>query len=278
MDSEKQAHDERIKALLEERVQRAKQCAERLLQGNLGWSSVESKDFVENLYNKIPVLSWSFKMKLYVEGIVRWYCEGKIDLTNQQDLFRVNQMMKVLSRSIERDDLRCNFYSEIHNRLLSFAEVVQFLDIDVDDTPTLGTSEHTFEVVEIETSQELNRYYDLIKRWCIAQYEDVFDEYITNGLNKLYLVLRDDYKEVKASPGDNPPYDDYGFSIMAVIVSPDSGIISITSRWNFEDSDLFVTPDALKELIGADSFNKISLNHTTLNSQDGEPTPRRQNY
>lgn len=79
--------------------------------------------------------------------------------------------------------------------------------------------------------------------------EIAFNEHTLNGANQFYFLLRSDYKVVPKSPGEEYPYDDYGYSMIAVCIGPDGNLESSTSRWNFDDyHDNFLDLNELGEL------------------------------
>jgi hypothetical protein len=79
-----------------------------------------------------------------------------------------------------------------------------------------------------------------------------------NGSGKFYFCLREGWKDEKPIPGNNYPYDNYGYSIIAVSVDADGNITSVTSRWNFDDGrDNFLTVAQLREVLGDKSVQII---------------------
>lgn len=236
--------------------QRARHAAISMLV-NSGLEEEKAKQLVYSLYHSIPSLKDS--MKIYVEGVVRWYLEGDIDLSSSKDLSRVNTFLKVLANSPARDALDRNFYSEFSDRLISFDEAKELVNVDTDIEADFDDIEgHNYTVVRIHSFEELQKYAAFAPKWCISSSEEAYNAYTINGTNKLYLCLRDDYKEIPATPGENNPRDAYGCSMIAVITDPDLQFASTTSRWNSsEEADNFINENQLKELIGEDEFVKL---------------------
>lgn len=64
-------------------------------------------------------------------------------------------------------------------------------------------------------------------------------------------LSQDDFKSVKPIHGDDTPHDDYGLSLLAVIVDLDSELSSVTSRWNTSiEADNYLSKEDLQELLG----------------------------
>ena len=70
--------------------------------------------------------------------------------------------------------------------------------------------------------------------WCICHegtLRSMYPQY-TGGGGKVYVLLRGDYKEVEMKEGPDCPLDDYGLSMICVIVGPDGLPDNVTTRWN----------------------------------------------
>ena len=82
--------------------------------------------------------------------------------------------------------------------------------------------------------------------WCVADSERKYDAFAANGENSIYVVLHKDYQNI-SEPGAygycltylqqigkeaHPPYDDYGLSMILLVVAQDGSLIYCTSRWN----------------------------------------------
>lgn len=57
----------------------------------------------------------------------------------------------------------------------------------------------------------------------------------------------------------NFPHDKYGYSLIAVEVTPENKIASVTSRWNTcaGDTGDFLFPENLRKVLGEENFNKL---------------------
>lgn len=63
-------------------------------------------------------------------------------------------------------------------------------------------------------------------------------------------------------PGMGFPHDKYGYSLIAVEVTPENRIESVTSRWNTcaGDAGDFLSPEDLRKVLGEENFNKLFSN------------------
>lgn len=61
-------------------------------------------------------------------------------------------------------------------------------------------------------------------------------------------------------PGIGFPHDKYGYSLIAVEVTPENKIASVTSRWNTYAGDTgdFLTEQELKSILGIENYRRLS--------------------
>ena len=232
--------------------QRSRNAALSLLEGQ-GLSEEEARTFLTNLYERIPNLKCD--LRKFTQGIVRWHIEGQLDLTTLKDCFKVNTLLHVIRNSPAMDMYDKDFVSDLSGRKDSFADVQDTLRVDLDyssDDSQGISQDHNYTVVPIESYKQALEYKDLAPDWCILESEEAYNSHTFDGQSKFYFCLRDDYQSVKPAPGPDFPYDDYGYSVIAVCKDADGEISSVTSRWNFDDAhDNFLTRSELKEVLGA---------------------------
>lgn len=94
--------------------------------------------------------------------------------------------------------------------------------------------------------------------WCIVISEESFKEYTSNG-NRFYFCGNGDWWDVPCKPGMGFPHDRYGYSLIAVEVTPENKIASVTSRWNTYagDNGDFITEYELKSILGTENYTKL---------------------
>ena len=200
-----------------------------------------------SMLDDIP--SFNGPTKKFEEGIVRWIIEGQFDLSNQNDKLRLTKLLKVLAGSPAYDVFDKNFVSELTQQPESPESVANTINVDLESCESTANANHSYDVVKISTYSDLTPYANFGKNWCISNSETVFYEYLQHGSANMYLCLRDDYKTVVPTPGDTFPHDNYGLSMIVVIVSGGK-VISVTSRWNdcFEGDEFFADIELRKVL------------------------------
>jgi Icc-related predicted phosphoesterase len=134
---------------------------------------------------------------------------------------------------------------------MSEEELLNYLDAGVDDCETRRDG-HTYKMVKIDSYDDALKYVDYASDWCIVESSGAFDEH-TKGGNQFYFFERDDMRRYhRKTFGDGYPYDNYGLSLIALCVDKRGNIVSITSRWNYEENyDHYFDRQGLEEVINA---------------------------
>ena len=143
----------------------------------------------------------------------------------------------------------------------------------------LSNKQHTYTVVGPLTFEQAKKYglnSCSDSKICYTQGSDNWDSYLDEGNNELYIFLRDDWKDIpeihtecKIFP-DHPEwtgYDDYGLSMLFVIVNPGLGrLMYCNTRWNHggdykpefgNNVDHVLTVGELKQIVGEELINQI---------------------
>ena len=111
------------------------------------------------------------------------------------------------------------------------------------------TPNQDYTIKRITNFQEMQAYYPLTPShspWCVAYSERKFDAFSANGANGIYVILHYDYKSINETAGTQrslsflqaidkeptSPYDDYGLSMILIIIDNEGSLINCTSRWN----------------------------------------------
>ena len=96
------------------------------------------------------------------------------------------------------------------------------------------------------------RQYFPVSPWCICTSQMMWDSYTLEGKNTVYFCLKDGFEDIPAEPGENCPLDEYGTSMLAVIVDGDGDLCTATPRWNDANgsSDYLLTEENVVDIIG----------------------------
>lgn len=119
----------------------------------------------------------------------------------------------------------------------------------------MDLSKTRYQVVRIDSYEQLMPYSEYTE-WCIV-FSDIAMDYYLEGGKKLYVLIRSDIPRVRKAKGKGYPKDDYGLSLIAMIVSPD-GSFECTSRWNsFEEPPQLLTREELRQMISKKDYDMI---------------------
>ena len=112
-----------------------------------------------------------------------------------------------------------------------------------------------YSVVKIDNYEQMMTYSEYTE-WCIV-FSDLAMDYYLQGGKKLYILIRSDMPRVPKAKGEGYPKDDYGLSLIAMIVDND-GSFECTSRWNsFEEPPQLLTREELISMLDKKDYEKI---------------------
>ena len=139
---------------------------------------------------------------------------------------------------------------------MSEEQLLEFVD-GVKDTRS-DKEKHSYKIISVDSFQAAKQYEHYAPTWCIFQSEDVFYEETHQGACHFIFCKRDDADEYRQIAfGEGYPYDNYGMSFIAVLLSKENRVVSVTSRRNWdEDYDHYLNNQQLKEALGIDLFLK----------------------
>jgi hypothetical protein len=95
-----------------------------------------------------------------------------------------------------------------------------------------------YEIVKIDSFNDAKKYYTYTNpnsRWCLTHMDDMYDTYTCNGFNKIYFCLKHGFEDIDPVVGENAPLDEYGLSMLSIIVNEEGELAYCTTRWNHEN-------------------------------------------
>lgn len=193
------------------------------------------------------------RMGKYYPGILNWEEQGRFKLTDADDICRIRLILRVVDQTPGFD-----FFNEEFNGQ-SPEKVCEILGMSKNIPKEDSQISFNYEIIPINTFEEAKKIAGN-ESWCIVISEEIFNEY-TKGGNKFYFLANKNWRKEACVPGLNFPYDKYGYSFIAVEVSADKEIVSITSRWNTScenSNNFFLSSEKLKTLLG-DRFMELFI-------------------
>ncbi len=165
-------------------------------------------------------------------------------------------------------ELKINILNYISNSPLSYEhpleyfanmtenELLRLVDGTI-DTVLTSNSGHTYEMIQIDSFSVAKQYEHYAPTWCVFQSETVFCEETHHGSCHFIFCKRDDAENYgKIAFGADYPYDNYGLSFLAVLLTKENRLVSVTSRRNWdEDFDHYLSKEQLKHALGKELYN-----------------------
>lgn len=234
--------------------------------------------FIEYVRKTFSFLRNNKPESKYFEGLARYCIDGTFSTKGKplemDDTQKINDIKRFVSYFVEQkgndNDVNVNFAlkvkngKDIHTEELSFDELYSMYDEKVpkyiEGKNVSDNINPNYEIVNIPDFDEASNFCGYTS-WCICHSDEHWDDNTHNGINTVYFCLRRDYDKYEYEPsdvGDDAPLDDYGLSMICVIVNPDGSLYKCTSRWNHShggDDDV-MNESEMSRLLGCD-FKEI---------------------
>ena len=217
----------------------------------------EIRELVPALRNK--------KLGKFTLGVVRMYAED--ELNDSMVLTKLNSTIKLMISSMEDYNKDLNGLSA--EELIQEFERLKFhvIEKQKDIINSMRLNNNSYKIVKIndfKESQNYSRYFNVDNRWCITESEEQFDNYTCDGTNQLYFCLKNGFEKIKPVAGEGCPLDEYGLSMLSVIVDPEGNPAFCTCRWNHSNggNDDMMNAVEISEVVGVNYFTTFLPNAT----------------
>lgn len=194
------------------------------------------------------------RLSKFAAGIFQWNLRGQIDINNPDDVSRVRIILKVLDQT-PAFDFFDNTFNEVDPDTV--CEILGLSALNPREEKKIPLEYSVTAITSYEDAKKYGRY-EMVS-WCIVISEESFKEYTANG-NRFYFLANEEWWEVESIPGKDFPRDNYGCSLVAVEMTPDNKVASVTSRWNncAGDTGDFFSAEELKDILG-ENFKKLLI-------------------
>ena len=254
----------RLSVLNESQESESIKGATLLYMKRTGKSKEEADKFIRiDLRATFPPLR-DKKIGKFILGVTRMYLDGQ--LRDATTIANLNSTLKYVGDPTHINEYDRNLNGMSAQDLIERFAPARMQDMEKDKAElgkTQYTAKNEYKVVRIDSFEQA-RQYGKYNNWCLAQPsgEDMFDTYTSDGVNQLYIILRDGFENEPRKVGPNAPYDSYGLSMMTVIVDPYGQMTQSTTRWNHENgsSDSAFTPKTMSEVIGRNFYEVFKPN------------------
>ncbi len=205
----------------------------KLVMNKLGLDHTKADNFIRvDLRNDITQLR-DKQLGKFTLGITRMYLNNEIKDSNT--ISDINATLKLLSAHLNEYDRNLNGLSaeELISKFKQARENNVKKEKQEINRIEFGTSD--YEIVKIDSFNDAKKYYKYTNtnsRWCLTHMENMYDSYTCDGINQIYFCLKHGFEDVKQIKGENAPLDEYGLSMLSIIVNENGELAYCTTRWN----------------------------------------------
>ena len=237
----------------------------RYVEQHFGWPHEKANNFVRiDLRNDITSLR-DKKIGKFTLGVTRMFCNG--ELRDANIISNLNATLKLLSAHLNEYDRNLNGLSasELIQRFSKHRQ--DNLEAEKEDIDAMDFSNGSnYNIVPINSFEEANQYYKYTNpnsRWCLTHMEDMFDSYTCGGINQIYFCLQNGFENIPPKVGEGTPLDEYGLSMLSIIVNEKGELAYCTTRWNHDNggTDSSMSTKEISQVVGVNFYNTFKPNN-----------------
>jgi hypothetical protein len=262
--------NESVKTLIiESQESKSQSEAIKYLTQKMNWDKERANNFVRNDLRQLITALRDKNIAKFTLGVTRMYCDRQ--LSDTRILSNLNATLKLLSAHLNEYDRNLNGISaqELIDR---FAQTRQDnIDAEKGEIDSMDFSQGSrYQIVPINSFEEAQDYYEYTNpdsRWCLTHMDDMFDSYTCNGINQIYFCLREGFESEPCEVGENAPLDDYGLSMLSIIVNENGELAYCTTRWNHDNggSDSSMSAKEVSQVVGVNFYQVFKPNNNWQN-------------
>ena len=155
---------------------------------------------------------------------------------NGTEIGRLQQIIMLLKKD-------ANLFQQVKlNQNITFSQLYQQLEPQLTsianaDAEAANNVEvrNDYQIVDVPDFATANYYGNQScseSKLCYTQGESTWNGYTKDGVNRVYVCLRNGWENVPEVPGDGNPYDEYGTSMIFVFIDPEGNLATSNCRWN----------------------------------------------
>ena len=257
---------ESVKTLMTESQESKSQSeAIKYLMRNMEWDKEKANNFVRNNLRQDITALRDKNIAKFTLGVTRMYCDNQ--LSDARIISNLNATLKLLSAHLNEYDRNLNGMSA-QELIDKFAQTRRDnVNAEKGEIDSMDFSQGSrYQIVPINSFEEAEEYYDYTNpnsRWCLTYMDNMFDSYTDDGINQIYFCLREGFENEPLEVGDNAPLDDYGLSMLSVIVNENGELAYCTTRWNHDNggNDSSMSAKEISQLVGVNFYQVFKPNN-----------------
>ena len=243
--------------LTEGRQTKNRNAAKNYIMQQLGYSESSAMKFIGQLKVKIP--SVRLQQEKFLLGVARLFIDGDLSVDDDFKCTNFNQTLKLIA-----SDAHVNEYDNNLNGMSADELINRFADVRVGELSKrkelMGGKHYQqnreYTIVPINSYEEAEKYSPYTE-WCVTHDPEAYEDNTAGGTGRFYFCLQNGFENVPKKVGPNAPLDAYGLSMIAVCVTMEGEVNSITCRWNHKNggSGHVMDDEQLSELLGVNFYN-----------------------
>lgn len=249
--NEEQKH--KLGLLLEDKEGKNLAKARHYLQSN-GYSPEQSQKMVDSIRTDIP--NSRLQQCKFILGVARLYLDGQ--LSDGHSIGELNKTLKYIASDAHTNEYDNNLNNEslqvLVNRFKGVARDDLQQSMDKSNARQLTVNQE-YNIAPIDNADEAAKY-GKYTSWCVTHQSNMYDSYTNNGTGRFYFCLRNGFEKEPKVEGEGCPLDSYGLSMIAVSVTMEGEVNTITCRWNHDmgGNDNIMTIEQLEDLLGRNFY------------------------
>lgn len=199
----------------------------------------------------------------YLRGIIRICCDKREGINyfthkskGENKLTKFRQIVDfIYTNNLEFDeDLNGLSFEQLHKlvgskmRITAYQNWLANIKKQNDGIKKYGD----YTVIPITRYEDATKY-SRYTSWCVTSMIGQYSNYTSDG-SKFFFCLKDGFENVELKTGDGCPLDEYGLSMVSVLVRPNCTAKHVTTRWNHshkgEDNPKLKTLEQVEEILG----------------------------
>ena len=219
-----------------------------------GYSPEQRQQILDSIRTDIP--NSRLQQCKFLLGVTRLYMEGQ--LNNAQNIAAINKTLKYIASDAHVNEYDFNLNGENLDTLVQRFDGVAKDDLQASMNASNArrlTVNNNYTIVPIDSPEEASKY-GKYTSWCVTHDKNMYDSYTNNGSGRFYFCLHKGFENEPMVEGDGCPLDNYGLSMIAVSVTMEGEVNTITCRWNHDNggNDSIMTIEQLEDTLGRNFY------------------------
>ena len=254
--------ESKLHILKESQESKSIQQAKRLVMDKMDWDEERAEKYVRvDVRGQFPALR-SKEGGKFIYGITRMLVNRQIN--NAGDISRMNATLKLIASPAHINEYDRDFNGLSPKELIErfSGAVKQGIEQDKENLSNQQyTQNSNYDIVRIDTFEQAEQYGQYTS-WCITHHSNMFGQYGCGGINQVYFLLKKGFESVEKVTGGNTPLDEYGLSMISVIVDEYGALAFCTCRWNHDNGgdDSIMDTNQVSQLIGRNFYEVFKPN------------------